>query len=283
VKLRLYHVDAFAEGPFSGNPAAVVVMDEFPSDEWLLAVAEENRLSETAYVVASGEPGRFRLRWFTPAAEVDLCGHATLASAWVLWERRGERSPTIRFATRSGELRVVRRADGLLELDLPARRPVSVAGDPVGRALGAAPASVLDSGVCYTAVYRTEAEVRALRPDFRAIAALDRHAVIVTAPGDRTDFVSRYFAPAFGIDEDPVTGSSQCDLMPYWAARLGRNALVARQVSRRGGELRCTLEGDRVRVAGAVVPYLEGEIGPLPATLPVAASPARAVPPVAAD
>lgn len=260
MKLRLYHVDAFADRPFRGNPAAVVVLAEFPSDEWLHAVADENRLSETAYVVATAEPGAFRLRWFTPTKEVDLCGHATLASAWVLWERRGERATTIRFATKSGELRVTRRADGLLELDLPSRRPVPIAGDPVGAALGAPPESVLDSGVCYTAVYRTEAEVRGLRPDFHAIAGLDRHGVIVTAPGDRTDFVSRYFAPAAGVDEDPVTGSAHCDLTPYWAARLGRASLLARQVSRRGGELRCTLDGDRVRIAGSVVPYLEGEI-----------------------
>ena len=260
MKLRLYHVDAFADRPFRGNPAAVVVLDEFPGDEWLASVAEENRLSETAYIVPSAEPGVFRLRWFTPRVEVPLCGHATLASAWVLWERRGERAPTIRFATKSGELLVGRRPDGWLELDLPARRPVVVANAAVGAALGAPPETVLESSACYTAVYRTADEVRALSPDFRAVAALDRHAVIVTAPGSESDFVSRFFAPSAGIDEDPVTGSSQCDLMPYWAARLGRPSLVAHQISRRGGELRCTLVGERVLVAGTVTPYLEGEI-----------------------
>jgi PhzF family phenazine biosynthesis protein len=258
--VKLYHVDAFATERFRGNPAAVLVLDAFPSDAFMLAVAQENALSETAYVVPQGSPGHYALRWFTPGTEVDLCGHATLASAWVLFHRLHETAPTIRFATRSGELRVSRRPDGLLELDLPARRPVLIAGDPVSGALGAKAAVVLDSGAWYTAVFPSEADVRALSPDFRAIAALDRHGVLVTAPGDSVDFVSRCFAPAVGIDEDPVTGSAHGDLTPYWAARLQRSTLHARQVSRRGGDLHCRLDGDRVHIAGGVVPYLEGEI-----------------------
>jgi PhzF family phenazine biosynthesis protein len=260
MKLRLHQVDAFATERFRGNPAAVLILDRFPNDVFLQAVAAENALSETAYVVPTGEPGLYHLRWFTPTVEVPLCGHATLASAWVLANRYGETAPTIRFATRSGELRAARRADGLIELDLPARTPAPLDHDPVSAALGAKAAMVLETRAMYTAVFATEAEVRALRPDFRGIAALDRHLVAVTAPGDDSDFVSRCFAPAGGIDEDPVTGSAHCDLTPYWTARLGQRELFARQVSRRGGELRCRVNGDRVLVAGAVAPYLEGEI-----------------------
>jgi PhzF family phenazine biosynthesis protein len=260
MKLRLHHVDAFTTERFRGNPAAVLVLERYPSDAFLQSVASENALSETAYVVPAGEPGLYHLRWFTPLVEVPLCGHATLASAWVLANRYGEAAPTIRFATRSGELRATRRADGSIELDFPARNPVLLERDPVSAALGARAAAVLESRVMYTAVFASEADVRALRPDFRAVAALERHAVIATAPGDDSDFVSRCFAPAAGIDEDPVTGSSHCDLTPYWTARLGQRELHARQVSRRGGELRVRLDGERVRIAGAVAPYLDGEI-----------------------
>jgi predicted PhzF superfamily epimerase YddE/YHI9 len=260
MKLRLHQVDAFTTQRFRGNPAAVLVLERFPSDAFLQAVATENALSETAYVVPGGEPGLYQLRWFTPTVEVPLCGHATLASAWVLANRYGEAVQTIRFATRSGELRAGRRADGFIELDFPAREPALVDHDPVSAALGAKAVAVLETKAFYTAVFATEADVRALRPDFRAVAALDRHAVVVTAPGDDSDFVSRCFAPGSGIDEDPVTGSSHCDLTPYWTARLGQRELHARQVSRRGGELRCRLNGDRVLIAGAVAPYLDGEI-----------------------
>jgi predicted PhzF superfamily epimerase YddE/YHI9 len=260
VKLRLYQVDAFSSERFRGNPAAVIVLGWFPDDAWMLAVADENHLSETAYVVAADEPGCYGLRWFTPAAEIELCGHATLASAWVLWERYAERSPVIRFQTRSGELRAARLPDGRVELDFPVRPVVAAAGDPVGAALGGKPLRVLDSGACYMAVYACEADVRALRPDFRALAAVDRHGIIATARGDTVDYVSRYFAPSVGIDEDPATGSSQCDLVPFCARELGRSSLSAQQVSRRGAAFECRLDGPRVRIAGAVAPYLEGEI-----------------------
>lgn len=260
MKIRLHHVDAFAERPFTGNPAAVLVLPEFPEDDWLRAVADENHLSETAYVVPTGEHGRYRLRWFTPTTEIALCGHATLASAWVLWERHGETSAVLRFETRSGELRVSRRSDGRLELDLPPRHLAPIPGDPVGAALGAVPLRVLDSGVNFAAVYANEAQVAALAPDFRALRMVPRHGVIATARGDRSDFVSRYFAPAVGVDEDPVTGSAHTDLVPYWATELGKTALHARQISRRGGDLLCRLEGDRVFLAGHVAPYLDGEI-----------------------
>ncbi|HVU05112.1 MAG TPA: PhzF family phenazine biosynthesis protein [Polyangiaceae bacterium] len=260
MKLRLHHVDAFAEARFRGNPAAVVVLPSFPDARWLQAVADENRLSETAYVVSRGAPGEYDLRWFTPTTEVDLCGHATLASAWVLWERRGETAPVLRFHTRSGELRVGKRADGRLELDFPARRPVQIVGDPVGAALGRPPVKILDSGVNYLAIYASEADVRALRPDFRALRKIPRHAVSASARGDSADFVSRFFAPGAGVDEDPVTGSSHTELVPYWAKELGKTELHARQVSARGGELLCRLDADRVFIAGHVTPYLDGEI-----------------------
>jgi PhzF family phenazine biosynthesis protein len=262
MKLRLHHVDAFADRRFSGNPAAVMVFRDYPDNAFLQAVAAENNLAETAYVVPMAERGAYRLRWFTPATEVPLCGHATLAAAWVLWNRYEETDPTIRFATQSGELRVARREANLVELDLPARNPVPVSGERVGRALGATPLTVLDSGATYVAVFETEAQVRALCPDFRAVAALERHAVFVTAAADGadTDFVQRCFAPHVGIDEDPVTGSSQCDLTPYWTARLGKKHLVARQLSARGGTLRSYVDADRVHVVGSVIPYLDGEI-----------------------
>jgi PhzF family phenazine biosynthesis protein len=253
-------VDAFAKERFGGNPAAVVVLSAYPSDAWMQAVADENRLSETAYVVSRGAPGEYDLRWFTPLVEVPLCGHATLASAWVLWERHGETSPVLRFMTKSGELRVKKREDGRLELDFPARKLAVIPGDPVGAALGKAPVRVLDSGVNYAALYATEADVLSLRPDFRALRQIPRHGVIATARGTTADFVSRYFAPGAGVDEDPVTGSSHTDLVPWWSRELGKTELHARQVSARGGDLFCRYEGDRVFIAGNVAPYLDGEI-----------------------
>jgi predicted PhzF superfamily epimerase YddE/YHI9 len=202
MKLSIYQVDAFTREAFHGNPAAVVPLDEWLPAETMLAIAAENNLAETAFFVRKGD--RFELTWFTPEIEIDLCGHATLASAYVIWNELG------------------------------------FDGDKI--------------------VFDTEAEVLALRPDFRAISALGVHAVIVTAPGDISDFVSRFFAPSVGVDEDPVTGSAHCTLIPYWAEQLGKTELYARQVSKRGGELFCMLEGDRVKIAGNAVLYLKGEI-----------------------
>ncbi len=257
MRLKLFQVDAFTDRQFHGNPAAIVPLDRWLPDATLQTIAAENNLSETAYFVKQGE--RYHLRWFTPICEVNLCGHATLASAWVLWEKLGERAPLIRFDTRSGELRTTR-ADGWLWLDFPADParpceppPALVAG------LGVAPREVLLAGN-YVALYDDAETVRALTPDFRLLATLDNHGVIVTAPGKDCDFVSRFFAPKFGIDEDPVTGSAHCTLAPLWAARLGKTALRARQISHRGGELRCELAGERVRIGGRAVAYLEGEI-----------------------
>ncbi len=257
MRIPIFQVDAFTSVPFRGNPAAVCPLEQWPADELLQKIAAENNLSETAFFVREGE--RFVLRWFTPTTEVDLCGHATLASAWVVLERIDPGRDEVIFATRSGEL-AVRRDGELLSMDFPARPPgpcdvpIELAG-----ALGRTPKEVL-AARDFLVVYGSEEEVRSLRPDRRRIAALERFAVIATAPGDHSDFVSRFFAPGQGIDEDPVTGSAHCTLVPYWASRLGRSKLHALQVSARGGELFCEMRGDRVAIAGRCAPYLSGEI-----------------------
>lgn len=259
MRLPLYQVDAFTDRLFGGNPAAVMPLPHWLDNVTLAALAAENNLSETAFLVAEG--AGWRLRWFTPAIEVDLCGHATLASAHVLFAHLGVRSERLQFSTASGPLSVARLADGRLELDFPARTLTAISAPAgLGEALGATPQAVFDSGCNYLAVFADEAAVGALRPDFRALAALERQGVIVTAAGEAVDFVSRYFAPAAGIDEDPVTGSAHCELTPYWAERLGRSALRARQVSARGGTLGVRLNGDRVGIVGRAVTYLCGQV-----------------------
>jgi PhzF family phenazine biosynthesis protein len=259
MRIPLYQIDAFADGPFTGNPAAVCPLEAWLPEDVMQAIAAENNLSETAFFVPEGEG--YRLRWFTPATEVDLCGHATLASGYVVfrWLNPGLRRVT--FETQqAGRLTVARDGD-LLALDFPSRPPEPQAmPEALVAALGRRPASLL-SARDYLAVYETAAEIAAIDPDFSALTELDRFAVIVTAPGtDGVDFVSRFFAPARGVDEDPVTGSSHCTLIPYWAMRLGKTRLTARQLSRRGGALSCALDGDRVTIAGRALPYLEGMI-----------------------
>lgn len=260
MRIPLYQVDAFVtERPFSGNPAAVCPLDAWLPDEVMQAVAAENNLSETAFFVADEED--YRLRWFTPTVEVDLCGHATLASAFVVfgWLAPWRRSVTFRTG-KAGALTVSR--DGRhLVLDFPARPPRACAApEALAAALGKRPGEVM-AARDYLAVYDSADEIAALAPDFAAIAALDRFAVIATAPGSGgVDFVSRFFAPARGVDEDPVTGSAHCTLIPYWAKRLGKNRLEARQLSRRGGALSCDLRADRVSIAGRARLYSEGAI-----------------------
>lgn len=257
MKIRLYQVDAFASRAFSGNPAAVCPLDAWLDDSLLQAIADENNLSETAFFVPDGDG--FALRWFTPTTEIDLCGHATLASAHVLFNILGYAGERIRFRTRSGEL-VVERAGTALAMDFPALPPRPCPAPPALLAgLGATPTAILAADD-YIAVFDDEASVRALAPDFACFRRLDRRGVVVTAPGSDVDFVSRFFAPKVGIAEDPVTGSAHCELTPYWAARLGKNELSARQVSRRGGELGCRLHGARVIVSGRAVTFLQGEI-----------------------
>jgi len=252
-RLPLWQVDAFTGTLFAGNPAAVCLLDAWLPDATLQAIAAENNLSETAFAVP--RDGDFALRWFTPAQEVDLCGHATLAAAHVLL---GERA-AVTFHTRSGALGVERRG-GLLAMDFPALPAAAVrAPDALEHGLGRRPREVLRA-VDYLVVYDTAAEIEALVPDQERLARLDGRGVIVTAPGTDADFVSRFFAPKAGIPEDPVTGSAHSTLAPYWAARLGKTRLRARQISRRGGELECVLRGDRVEIAGRAVTYLEGTI-----------------------
>lgn len=262
MQLKLYQVDAFTERTFGGNPAAVVPLEDWLPDATMQAIALENNLSETAFFVPRGDGG-FDLRWFTPLIEADLCGHATLGTAWVLFNRLGHADEAVTFHTRSGPLTVARDGDRLamdFPAQPPAREPAEI-GDVAG-ALGVAPEAVFAAPYAL-AVLDSEETVRAVRPDFRRVAGLDIPELIVTAPGAEggdCDFVSRFFAPTGGIDEDPVTGSAHCILIPYWAERLGKTEMFARQVSARGGALWCALKGDRVSIAGYGAPYLEGTI-----------------------
>lgn len=259
MRLPLYQVDAFTAHRFGGNPAAVVPLEHWPEDELLRAIAAENNLSETAYLVPRG--GDFELRWFTPTLEIDLCGHATLAAAAVLFARLEPGRTSVRFHTRkAGELGV-RAEDGWLELDFPARPPHAAAA-PAGllEALGGTPVAVLASTRDWLVRYASEREVAALAPRMEPLRALGPLGVIATAPGDACDFVSRFFAPGAGVDEDPVTGSAHCVLTPYWSRELAKSVLDARQISRRLGLLRCSARGERVGIAGQVAFYLEGTI-----------------------
>lgn len=257
MQVPIFQVDAFASKLFSGNPAAVMLLPDFPADSVLQAIAAENNLSETAFLVREGDD--YRLRWFTPNVEVPLCGHATLASAAVLMERIEPERNQVVFLTASGALAVSRSSGGYL-MEFPAR-PSQPVASPTGfaEALGAVPAEVLVNQFNYMAVFENAETVRALTPDMPAIARMNRPGVIVTAPGDGGyDCVSRYFAPAKGIPEDPVTGAAHCMLAPYWAKRLGKDTLRAFQASRRGGEMTCRLAGDRVELEGTCVFYMEG-------------------------
>lgn len=257
MKLEIFQIDAFATQPFAGNPAAVVPLDAWLPDDVMQAIAMENNLAETAFFVREGDG--YALRWFTPTVEMDLCGHATLASAWVIFEILGTDASILRFQTKSGEL-TVEKEGGKLVLNFPSRPPVASEA-PAGliEAIGAGPKEVLKSRD-YLLVYENESDVRAIKPNFEALSKIKTHAVIVTAKGDSSDFVSRFFAPEVGVNEDPVTGSAHCTLIPYWAEKLGKNKLFARQVSSRGGELFCELTGDRVRMGGNAVLYMKGEI-----------------------
>jgi predicted PhzF superfamily epimerase YddE/YHI9 len=259
VNLPIYWIDAFTDRMFGGNPAAVIPLDSWLDDTILQRIANENGLSETAYFVRTG-PARGQLRWFTPAVEVDLCGHATLAAAHVLFNQLGQRESPIIFDTKSGPLSVSSNG-ALVELDFPSRpaRPAEPAPGLLA-GLRSAPGEVLRSERMWLCVYRNEQEVLGIAPDFGALANVVPGRIIVTAPGTACDFVSRFFAPDAGIGEDPVTGSAHSTLVPYWAARLGKNRLHARQVSRRAGELWCELAGDRVKMAGYGVAYLKGTI-----------------------
>ncbi len=258
MRTPIFQFDAFTNRRFTGNPAAVMPMARFPDDEVMQAIAAENNLAETAFLVREGSD--YRLRWFTPVIEVPLCGHATLASAAVVMERLEPGRRSVVFHSKSGPLTVTRANDGYV-LNFPARPSKKIPTPPgFAAALGTAPVEVFVNEFNYMAVFESASTVRWLEPDMAAIARIDRPGVIVTAAGDAEyDFVSRYFAPAKGIPEDPVTGSAHCMLAPYWGPRLGKSELRAYQASKRGGELTCRLVGERVELEGQCVLYLEGE------------------------
>lgn len=268
--LLLAQVDAFAERLFEGNPAAVVPLDAWLDDALLQSIALENNLSETAFTVVLGTDDdgapRYRLRWFTPAVEVDLCGHATLATGAYLLDDVHPASSLVRFETRSGTLTVRRAGAGRLAMDFPAEALTPVATEPsVVAALRVDPGAVVAvlRGTDLVVVVDDPGVVEGLQPDLAAVATVPARGVVVTAPGragSGVDFVSRWFGPQSGVAEDPVTGSAHCALAPYWAGRLGRAELVARQVSARGGTVRCTLDGDRVVLEGSYRRYLTGTI-----------------------
>jgi PhzF family phenazine biosynthesis protein len=258
MRLPIYQIDAFTSRIFAGNPAAVVPLKAWLPDATMQAIAAENNLSETAFFVA--EDGGWHLRWFTPKVEVPLCGHATLATAWLIAERLAPGGTRMRFTTLSGVLEVARDGD-VFTLDFPARPPKPC--DPLpglAEALGADPRETYASARPIMGVFERESDIRGLAPDMAALARLEAKSVLVTAPGDGCDFVSRYFAPWAGVPEDPVTGSAHCVLIPYWAKRLGKTRLAARQLSARGGELVCEDRGARVGISGRAALYMEGAI-----------------------
>ena len=252
-----YEVHAFTDRLFAGNPAGVCRLDEPLPDDLMQRIARENNLPATAFLLERG--ASFDLRWFSPTAQLELCGHATLASGHVLFEHARKREQTLTFQTRAGQLKVTR-ADDRLVLDFPSRTVARCEPPPLLiNSLGAQPREVFKDGD-YLVVFERAEEIVALRPNLDGLAQLPVRGIIVTAPGQDCDFVSRFFAPQRGIAEDPVTGSTHCTLVPYWAARLGRKQLRARQLSQRGGELFCEDRGDRVGIGGTAVTYLEGTI-----------------------
>lgn len=259
MKIPIYQVDAFTSNVFSGNPAAVCLLDEWIDDRYLQSIAAENNLSETAYLVQN--ENSYDLRWFTPVTEVGLCGHATLASAFVLFVCRNWSLDVLRFQTlKSGQLTVKRQKE-FLEMDfpvLPAYRQTPP--DGLNRALGVTPDLVYGSAEDLMVVLDSEKTVLEVQPDFTAMGMIDCRGIIITAQGNQCDFVSRFFAPSVGVQEDPVTGSAHCVLIPYWASVLDKKKLHALQVSKRGGELFCRLSDQRVNISGKAALYLEGTI-----------------------
>ena len=257
MKLSIYQIDAFAEKPLEGNPAAVVPLNDWLSDSLMQSIAEENNLAETAFFVQNDSG--FNIRWFTPTTEVKLCGHATLASAFVLFNFLGNESDSITFNSLSGPLGVTRSGD-LLTLDFPSQKPEKcVAPAKLVDGLGLMPIECY-KGEDYVAVFDNENEISQITPNHSHLEQLDLRGVIVTAPSSKYDFVARFFAPKFGIPEDPVTGSAYTQLMPYWAEKIGKSKLSAKQISPRGGKLICELKGNRVLISGSAVMYMEGKV-----------------------
>ena len=256
MKIQYFEVDAFAKKAFEGNPAGVCPLEKWLDDAAMQNIAAENNLAETAFFVPRGDD--YDLRWFAPEVEIDLCGHATLASAFILFTELGRKANTVRFHTESGQLVVTRHGD-ILTLDFPSRPPKPCTiPEKLIPGLGRKPIDVLKARD-YFALYESADDIRSLKPDFTLLGQLDEK-VIVTAPGVDCDFVSRFFAPTAGVPEDPVTGSAHCTLIPYWSARLGKTKMFARQLSKRGGELFCELAGERVLIGGKAVLYSRGQI-----------------------
>lgn len=261
--IKIYQVDAFTGRLFGGNPAAVCILDKWPDASLMQSIAAENNLAETAFIVQEGD--HYLIRWFTPTVEVDLCGHATLASGFVVLNNLDFTGDEVLFISpRSGKLRV-RRAGDILFLDFPTDVMHMVSHDPglvkgIIRGIGVEPVEIYRGKTDFMAVLPTEAAVREVRPVYDAIATLDARGLIVTAPGDTVDFVSRFFGPQSGVNEDPVTGSAHTTLIPYWSARLGKTEMEAQQVSTRTGALKCRFAGERVFIGGAAQLYLAGEI-----------------------
>jgi len=258
MKLPIYQADAFAAGLFKGNPAAVVPLREWLSDELMQQIAMENNLSETAFFIPEGN--HFHIRWFTPKAEVKLCGHATLATAHVLFEEMGYQGEWIEFESLSGIL-TVKKVTGKIQLDFPAdfaREVESI--ETFAEAFGANPIQTLKGRTDYLLLFDSEATIKNFQPNIQLLLSTNARGIMVTAKGNEVDFVSRFFAPSVGVNEDPVTGSAHTTLIPFWANKLGKTELTALQLSDRGGQLWCTLSGDRVFIAGKAVTYLRGEI-----------------------
>ena len=258
MKIKLFQIDAFTNQVFGGNPAGVCPLDSWLPDKLMQQIAMENNQAETAFFVKN--QNRFDLRWFTPEIEVDLCGHATLAAAFVIFHLQHFFGSVIEFNSRSGLLRVMKNGD-FLTLDFPVDRLLKVAA-PEGlvAGMGLQPLEIYKGKTDYMLVYSTPEEIEKLKPDMMKIAGIEARGIIATAPGNDVDFVSRFFAPQSGISEDPVTGSAHTTLTPYWAARLGRTELSAKQLSKRRGWLQCRLAGDRVEISGQARVYMAGEI-----------------------
>jgi len=257
LELNLYQIDAFTDMPFEGNPAAVIPLETWLPDNTMQSIAEENNLSETAFFIPTSKG--FHIRWFTPETEVDLCGHATLAAAYVLFNILGYNKDRIAFDSKSGTLTVLQNGDFLV-MDLPAQSPISCnVPDEIAKAFGKVPIECLRSED-YIVVFETESDILSIKPDIDYLKKLDLRGVIVTARSKQYDFVSRFFAPKYGIDEDPVTGSAHTQLIPYWARKLGKTKMNAKQISSRGGELVCELRSDRVLISGKAVKFFEGKI-----------------------
>lgn len=258
MKLPIFQADAFASGLFKGNPAAVVALTQWIPDELLQNIAAENNLSETAFFMPEND--HFHIRWFTPKSEVRLCGHATLATAHVLFNELNFSGETIQFNSKSGLL-TVRKTGDQLQLDFPADHAIPVDIQPIfTEALGSEASETLKGRTDYLLVFDSEEIIRNMKPNFHLLNQTDARGIMITAKGNEVDFVSRFFAPGVGIDEDPVTGSAHTTLVPFWSKRLNKTELTAIQLSERGGQLWCTLSGDRVLIAGKAITYLRGEI-----------------------